>query len=109
MSYHRLNLAFTPRYGHLQAVIPFCEFLLLPKGGAPLGAKSITERAAEIGVSRGLLYKHIAAGRLKARKVGVALRIFDEDWLRYLDQLPVMGAATSPAKRRGRPPFKAAG
>jgi hypothetical protein len=70
-----------------------------------LGAKTIQERAAEIHVSRGLLYKHIAAGKLRARKVGVSLRIFDEDWARYLGQLPIVGEPALPA-RRGRPPTK---
>jgi hypothetical protein len=69
-----------------------------------LGAKSIRDRADELRVSRGLLYKHIATGRLRARKVGVALRIFDEDWDRYLNELPVKGAAEPPTKRRGRRP-----
>jgi excisionase family DNA binding protein len=61
-------------------------------GGARLGYR-VEEFAAETGIGRTKLYAEIAAGRLRARKVGKRTVILAEDGRAYLASLPVMQAA----------------
>ena len=47
----------------------------------------ITEAADELRISRALVYREIAAGRLKSVKIGGAARITSEELDRYVDAL----------------------
>jgi excisionase family DNA binding protein len=51
-------------------------------GFRPLGAAEVA------GVSRTVLYQEIAAGRLRARKVGTATVILADDLRAWLESLP---------------------
>ncbi len=51
-------------------------------------ASSIIETAREVGVGRSRLYEEIAAGRLKARKVGARTIILHADRDKWLANLP---------------------
>ncbi len=51
-------------------------------------ASSIPETADEVGVGRSRLYEEIAAGRLKARKVGARTIILHTDRDAWLASLP---------------------
>lgn len=58
---------------------------------------SIPEAVAASGVSRSLIYVEIAAGRLRARKLGRRTIILREDLERYLKGLPAAGGAARAA------------
>ena len=61
--------------------------------GAGVGAKTLTQRAADGPFGRTYLHGEIKAGRLKARKAGRATIILDSDWQSFLKSLPVVAGA----------------
>jgi hypothetical protein len=74
-------------------------------------AYSIGELADKGPIRRSSIYNQIAAGRLRARKIGRRTIILDEDWRAFLAGTPIVepakGAATltAPSSRpRGRLP-----
>ena len=75
-------------------------------------AYSIAELANKGPIRRSSIYNQIAAGRLRARKIGRRTIILDEDWRAFLASTPVIApsdsadepsGATAPPRRRGRP------
>jgi hypothetical protein len=73
-------------------------------------AYSIGELANKGPIRRSSIYNQIAAGRLRARKIGRRTIILDEDWRAFLAGTPIVepakGTATLTApsrRRRGRP------
>jgi hypothetical protein len=77
-------------------------------------AYSIGELADKGPIRRSSIYNQIAAGRLRARKIGRRTVVLDEDWRAFLASAPVIapiktgsavGNITAPSHRsRGRPP-----
>jgi hypothetical protein len=61
-------------------------------GLGPTLARSVDDFAMAIGIGRTTLYAEIAAGRLKARKVGKRTVILDEDGRAFLASLPELQA-----------------
>jgi hypothetical protein len=62
-------------------------------------AFSIRELANKGPIGRSSIYNQIAAGRLRARKIGRRTVILDEDWRAFLESTPVI----APAKRADEP------
>jgi hypothetical protein len=62
-------------------------------------AYSIRELAKNGPIGRSSIYNQIAAGRLRARKIGRRTVILDEDWQAFLASTPAM----APAKNGGEP------
>ena len=74
-------------------------------------AYSIGELADKGPIRRSSIYNQIAAGRLRARKIGRRTIILDEDWRAFFAGTPIVEPAkkaaglTAPSRRpRGRPP-----
>jgi hypothetical protein len=76
-------------------------------------AFSIRELANKGPIGRSSIYNQIAAGRLRARKIGRRTVILDEDWRAFLASTPVMAPSNSAGelsstaaapRRRGRTP-----
>jgi excisionase family DNA binding protein len=69
-------------------------------------ACSIAEAAERAGISRSTAYEEIRRGRLRVRKIGRRSIITDEDYRRWLDELPVVEAGAAepmqPGQRRGQ-------
>jgi hypothetical protein len=75
-------------------------------------AHSIRELADNGPIGRSSIYNQIAAGRLRARKIGRRTVILDEDWRAFLANTPVVAPAksadecsstTARSGQRGRP------
>jgi hypothetical protein len=72
-------------------------------------AYSIGELANKGPIRRSSIYNQIAAGRLRARKIGRRTIVLDEDWRAFLAGAPTLRATapsntTAPPRRaRGRP------
>jgi hypothetical protein len=62
-------------------------------------AHSIRELAKNGPIGRSSIYNQIAAGRLRARKIGRRTVILEEDWRAFLASTPAM----APAKNAGEP------
>lgn len=62
----------------------------------PKLAYSIRELANEGPIGRSSIYNQIAAGRLRARKIGRRTVVLDEDWRAFLADAPVI-APVKPA------------
>jgi hypothetical protein len=75
----------------------------------PKLAYSIGELAASGPVGRSTIYNAIAAGRLRARKIGRRTIVLDEDWRAFLTDAPIVTRSNSPtplddaASPMGRP------
>jgi hypothetical protein len=76
-------------------------------------AYSISELANKGPIRRSSIYNQIAAGKLRARKIGRRTVILDEDWRAFLESTPVIAPAKradepsdtiAPPRGRGRPP-----
>jgi excisionase family DNA binding protein len=52
---------------------------------------SVRKTAAKTGISKTTLYKWVADGKLRARKVGAHMRIHVDDLAAALDALPKVG------------------
>ena len=71
-------------------------------------AYSIDELAKKGPIRRSSIYNQIAAGTLRARKIGRRTIVLDEDWRAFLDSAPVIPPAnstatlTAPPHRRGK-------
>ena len=63
------------------------------KSAAVRLARSVDEFSGATGIGRTKLWAEIAAGKLKARKVGTRTLILDEDGHEYLTSLPECGEA----------------
>jgi hypothetical protein len=63
----------------------------------PKLAYSIGELAACGPVGRSTIYNAIAAGRLRARKIGRRTIVLDEDWRAFLADAPIVTRPNSPA------------
>jgi hypothetical protein len=63
----------------------------------PKLAHSIGELADRGPVRRSTLYNEIAAGRLRARKIGRRTVVLDEDWRAFLAGAPVIAPIKVPA------------
>jgi len=79
----------------------------------PKLAYSIRELANDGPIGRSSIYNQIAAGRLRARRIGRRTIILDEDWRAFLASTPAIAPAepaaalsntTATPRRRGRPP-----
>jgi hypothetical protein len=79
----------------------------------PKLAYSIAELANRGPIRRSSIYNQIAAGRLRAGKIGRRTIVLDEDWRAFLANTPAVApakragepsAATAPPPPRGRPP-----
>jgi len=79
----------------------------------PKLAYSICELANDGPIGRSSIYNQIAAGRLRARKIGRRTIILDKDWRAFLASTPAIAPAepaaalsntTATPRRRGRPP-----
>ena len=72
-------------------------------------AYSIRELAKNGPIGRSSIYNQIAAGRLRARKIGRRTVILDEDWRAFLTAAPplepatTLSSTTATPRRRGRP------
>jgi excisionase family DNA binding protein len=71
----------------------------------PKLAYSIGELAACGPVGRSTIYNAIAAGRLRARKIGRRTIVLDEDWRAFLTDAPIVARPIPPAP----PPRQCAG
>src|SRR5690349_7897755 len=63
----------------------------------PKLAYSIGELAASGPVGRSTIYNAIAAGRLRARKIGRRTIVLDEDWRAFLTDAPIVTRSNPPA------------
>ena len=63
----------------------------------PKLAYSIGELAACGPVGRSTIYNAIAAGRLRARKIGRRTIVLDEDWRAFLTDAPIVARLNPPA------------
>jgi predicted DNA-binding transcriptional regulator AlpA len=63
----------------------------------PKLAYSIGELAASGPVGRSTIYNAIAAGRLRAKKIGRRTIVLDEDWRAFLTDAPIVARPNPPA------------